>query len=161
MLAAAGAHAGGVMEVGEEARASGWEEESSRGEVKNLPAAHVEHTVSLAAAYSPAPQHTEAPAIELLPAQRQALSSAPSPARSLTAPAPRTSQSPPSSSKTRHVYASMHLHACVCCSGAMSTCPRLIPHHTRTTQAPEPSHNVVHPSEKDPTCLMQWAPPSA
>ena len=129
-------------------------------EVGNLPAAHVEHTVSPAAAYSPAPQHTEAPAIELLPAQRQVLSSAPSPARSLTAPAPRTFHRLPSS-KTRHVYAGTHPRACVCCSGAISTCPPLLPHHTRTTQAPEPSHDVVHPSEKDPTCLMQWAPPSA
>ena len=49
MLAAAGAHAGGAMEVGEEARASGWEEEGSSGRPRwgtggwgCLPAAHAE-----------------------------------------------------------------------------------------------------------------------
>ena len=44
---------------------------------EGLPAGHAEHKLSPGGAYSPAPQQTAAPAYEVLPAKRPALSSAP------------------------------------------------------------------------------------
>lgn len=48
-------------------------------EGEGLPAGQEEHALSPGSEYSPGPQQTEAPANELLPAERPALSSAPFP----------------------------------------------------------------------------------